>query len=325
MFWTAANGGVTNGGLRGPPVLFFALFLPFSPFFCLFHPFSGKARNSTWGIQITEGKGLFPQISPDLHKPRSLKPPFAALQRFSSEIVLGKSKRGLTNGGLAPLEPQIFRENWGEILPGKSGLFGANWVAISAASYRGAKCPTLKTAEKGAEGVTVKQPKNSRKNSRNTRKTVKTAVFRVFRVFFPAVFRLFYRDPSAPFSAVFPGCFQCRAFGTSVAGRRDCKNWGLFRAYRGLFGANRDQFLRTPQPRGKSRNCPERAFFGPIGAFRANCPRLLSPRLDFPDRYFSRFGPLGQAWWRAHARHPITQWLSLRAQRLKKFKIALRD
>ena len=33
-----------------------------------------------------------------------------------------------------------------------------------------------KTAEKGAEWVTVKQPKNSRKNSRNTRKTVKTAV-----------------------------------------------------------------------------------------------------------------------------------------------------
>ena len=30
-----------------------------------------------------------------------------------------------------------------------------------------------KTAEKGAEWVMVKQPKNSRKNSRNTRKTVK--------------------------------------------------------------------------------------------------------------------------------------------------------
>ena len=84
--------------------------------------------------------------------------------------------------------------------------------AISAASYRGAKCPTLKTAEKtaekGAEWVTVKQPKNSRKNSRNTRKTVKTAVFRVFRVFFPAVFRLFYRGPLGTFF----GCFFSAVF-----------------------------------------------------------------------------------------------------------------
>ena len=34
-------------------------------------------------------------------------------------------------------------------------------------------------------------------------------------------------------------------------------NWRHFRAGRGLFGADRDQFLCTPQPRGKSRNCPE--------------------------------------------------------------------
>ena len=38
-----------------------------------------------------------------------------------------------------------------------------------------------KTAEKGAEWVTVKQPQNSRKNSRNTRKT---AVLTVFQLFF---------------------------------------------------------------------------------------------------------------------------------------------
>ena len=57
-----------------------------------------------------------------------------------------------------------------------------------------------KTAEKGAEWVTAKQPKNSLKNTRNTRKTVKTAVF-------PAVFRLLCRDPLGTlfgcFSAVF--------------------------------------------------------------------------------------------------------------------------
>ena len=60
-----------------------------------------------------------------------------------------------------------------------------------------------KTAEKGAEWVTVKQPKNSRKNSRNTRKTVKIAVFRVFRMFFRLFFGCFTLTHSAPFSAVF--------------------------------------------------------------------------------------------------------------------------
>ena len=64
-----------------------------------------------------------------------------------------------------------------------------------------------KTAEKGAEWVTVKQLENSRKNSRNAQKTAVLAVFRVFRLFFPAVFRLLDRDPLGTlfgcFSAVF--------------------------------------------------------------------------------------------------------------------------
>ena len=52
---------------------------PFPPFFCLFRPFPEGAK-STWEIQKTEENGLFPQISSDLLKPPSLKPPFAALQ-----------------------------------------------------------------------------------------------------------------------------------------------------------------------------------------------------------------------------------------------------
>ena len=67
-----------------------------------------------------------------------------------------------------------------------------------------------KTAEKGAEWVTVKQPKNSPKNTRNTRKTAVLTVFGCFSGVsgvFPAVFRLFYRDPLGTlfgcFSAVF--------------------------------------------------------------------------------------------------------------------------
>ena len=73
--------GCNKWGLKGclaalpgnrPKSAFFALF-------CLFRPFPEGAK-STWEIQKTEEKGLFPQISSDLLKPLSLKPPFAALQ-----------------------------------------------------------------------------------------------------------------------------------------------------------------------------------------------------------------------------------------------------
>ena len=71
-----------------------------------------------------------------------------------------------------------------------------------------------KTVDKGAELVTVKQPKNSRKNSRNTRKTAVLTVFRVFRLFF----RLFYRNP---LGTLF-GCFSA-IFNVGHLARRDCK------------------------------------------------------------------------------------------------------
>ena len=79
LTWAAANGGVTNGGLRGvwPPFLEIGRNRPFSPFFCLFRPFPEGAK-STWEIQKTEAKGLFPQISSDL-----LKPPSAAPQKLT--------------------------------------------------------------------------------------------------------------------------------------------------------------------------------------------------------------------------------------------------
>ena len=81
-----------------------------------------------------------------------------------------------------------------------------------------------KTAEKGAEWVTVKQPKNSRENSRNTRKTVKTAVFSGVSAVFPAVFRLFYRDPLGTLFGCFSAVFNVGHFNwPSVAGRRDRK------------------------------------------------------------------------------------------------------
>ena len=85
--WAAANGGVTNGGLRGvwPPFLEIGRNRPFSPFCCPFRPFP-EGTKSTWEIQKTEEKGLFPQISSDLLKPPSLKPPFAALQPWAAFI-----------------------------------------------------------------------------------------------------------------------------------------------------------------------------------------------------------------------------------------------
>ena len=85
--WAATNGGVTNGGLRGvwPPFLEIGRNRPFSTFFCLIRPFLEGAK-STWKIQKTEEKGLFPQISSDLLKPPSLKPPFAAFQSDFREI-----------------------------------------------------------------------------------------------------------------------------------------------------------------------------------------------------------------------------------------------
>ena len=97
--WAAANGGVTNGGLRGvwPPFPEISRNRPFSPFFCLFRLFL-EGPKSTWKIQKTEENGLFPQISSDLLKPPSLKPPFAALQfvagGFSDSVGRGGARRG---------------------------------------------------------------------------------------------------------------------------------------------------------------------------------------------------------------------------------------
>ena len=60
-------------------------------------------------------------------------------------------------------------------------------------------------------------------------------------------------------------------------------NWGLFRAYRRLVGADRDQSLRTPQPQGEEQKLPRKGPFWPQLAPFGPSPRLLSPRLDFPD------------------------------------------
>ena len=57
-----------------------------------------------------------------------------------------------------------------------------------------------KTAEGGAEWVTVKQPGKQSKHPKNSQNSCFSGVLAVF----PAVFRLFYRDPlGTPF-----GCFS---------------------------------------------------------------------------------------------------------------------
>ena len=52
----------------------------------LFRPLP-EGLESTWKILKTEEKGFFPQISSDLLKPPSLKPPFTALQTGSRGAI----------------------------------------------------------------------------------------------------------------------------------------------------------------------------------------------------------------------------------------------
>ena len=77
--------------------------------------------------------------------------------------------------------------------------------AISVVIYRGAQCPTLKTASK--------QPK--RVPSRNSQNSCFSGVSAVLPAVLPWLTRHLFRLVS--------GFFQCRAFGRSVEGRRDGK------------------------------------------------------------------------------------------------------
>ena len=67
--WAAANGGVTNGSLKGVWHPFLEIGL-FQSFVALLRPFPDRPL-STWEISKTQEKGLCP-------KPPSLKLPFAA-------------------------------------------------------------------------------------------------------------------------------------------------------------------------------------------------------------------------------------------------------
>ena len=90
-----------------------------------------------------------------------------------------------------------------------------------------------KTAEKGAEWVTVKQPKNSWKNSRNTRKTAETLSKQLFREWcfflffcgavwrFCGVFAVFswrFRAVFVTFSSCFCGVFCVFVFSRCFRG-----------------------------------------------------------------------------------------------------------
>ena len=70
-----------------------------------------------------------------------------------------------------------------------AAIWKVSETPISAAIYRGAKCPTLNTAgrkaEKGAEWVTVNKPKNRRKDPKNNQ----NCCFSVVSAVFLAVFR----------------------------------------------------------------------------------------------------------------------------------------
>ena len=92
FLWAAANGGVTNGGLRGvwPPFLEIGRNRPFS---ALFLPFSGGCEEHLGNPRISEEKGLFPQISSDFLKPPSLKPTLFGTPTILCLRALRKSQR----------------------------------------------------------------------------------------------------------------------------------------------------------------------------------------------------------------------------------------
>ena len=99
--------GCNKWGLKGclaalpgnqPKSTFFAIFLPFSPF-------SGGCEQHL-GNPENEEKDLFPQISSDLLKPPSLKPPVAALQNVPENLFFGPLKNHLnTLKDSKPLRP----------------------------------------------------------------------------------------------------------------------------------------------------------------------------------------------------------------------------
>ena len=81
---------------------------------------------------------------------------------------------------------------------------------------------------------------------------------------------------------------------------------GPFRGKLGPFQADWDQFLRTPQPRGKSRNSPARALFGPIGAFRAK-PPFAKPPFGFPRFLPSEVIFISEVVLKDPAKYPLKQ------------------
>ena len=95
-------------------------------------------------------------------------------------------------------------------------------------SRKGCRVGRGKTAEK--------QPEKHPKHPKNSHFDCFSGVSGVF----PAVFRLFYRDPLGTLFGCFFGCFQCRAFGTSVAGRGDCNTVDLRR----FWGASIEKVCR---------------------------------------------------------------------------------
>ena len=102
-----------------------------------------------------------------------------------------------------------------------------------------------KTAEKGAEWVTVKQPKNSRKNSRNARKTAEKQSKQLFCGCFGCFSGFFFGCFTVTFRLFF-GCFQRRAFGNSVGGRGDCNTNSFFSNFSGAPGDILAIFLGRP-------------------------------------------------------------------------------
>ena len=91
----------------------------------------------------------------------------------------------------------------------------------TAAIYRGAKCPTLKTAENSRKGCRAGRGKTAEKQPKHPKNSQNSLFFGCFGCSSSCFSAGLPRSTRYRFRLFF-GCFQCRAFGTSVDGRRDC-------------------------------------------------------------------------------------------------------
>ena len=117
---------------------------------------------------------------------------------------------------------------WDQV-PGCKGNLSLSFCNCS--HLQRCQMPDIENSRKSSrKGCRVGQGKTAEKQPEEQPKHPKNSCFECFSgvsAVLPAVFWLVYSDPLGTLFGCFFGCFQCRAFGTSVDGRRDCNSLSL--------------------------------------------------------------------------------------------------